>query len=188
MDEKYDTQQLEYVNTTETQPETSHDINKLETKQTLQHVDLENRFAFKGDNSDGKIDWNIRKLFASAFLAMLYTGTCLNQTSDDQNRMMAANLNTRVTNSPLLCRRKSPFYSRGPWNDRRNGLAAYRKYARHRCSCSLRRVHARPFWKAVYRTFRCFATLYWVPSRWYSSWIRSGSGRNGNRRGWSGSW
>jgi hypothetical protein len=48
--------------------------NELDHARTLQYVDIENRLAFKGDNSDGKIDWNVRKLFASAFLAMLYTG------------------------------------------------------------------------------------------------------------------
>jgi hypothetical protein len=74
MDDKQDTQQLEHV-ATAPQPKTPTD--KLEVAQTLQHVDLENRYAFKGDNSDGKIDWNIRKLFAAAFLAMLYTGIIL---------------------------------------------------------------------------------------------------------------
>jgi hypothetical protein len=48
--------------------------NELRQEHTLQYVDLENRYAFKGDDSDGKIEWTVRKLFASAFLAMLYTG------------------------------------------------------------------------------------------------------------------
>jgi hypothetical protein len=67
-----DVAQLEHINTNQSDSPTGHDL-KLE--RTLQHVDIENRFAFKGDDSDGKIEWNIRKLFASAFLAMLYTGT-----------------------------------------------------------------------------------------------------------------
>ena len=64
--------QLEHINTNQSDSPTGHEL-KLEN--TLRHVDLENRYAFKGDDSDGKIEWNIRKLFASAFLAMLYTGT-----------------------------------------------------------------------------------------------------------------
>jgi len=42
--------------------------NELRQEHTLQYVDLENRYAFKGDDSDGKIEWTVRKLFASAFL------------------------------------------------------------------------------------------------------------------------
>lgn len=75
MDEKLGTQHdhLEHVPTSHTQPSTPPDT-KLEIQETLQHVDLENRHAFKGDDSDGKVEWNLRKLLAAAFLAMLYTG------------------------------------------------------------------------------------------------------------------
>jgi hypothetical protein len=74
--EKQEVVQLEHVETKQSDSPTG---DKLEVKQTLQHVDLENRYAFKGDDSDGKIDWTIRKIFASAFLAMLYTGTISSQ-------------------------------------------------------------------------------------------------------------
>jgi hypothetical protein len=64
-------QQLEHI-------ETNHSLSpselELQKAQTLRYVDVENKHAFKGDNSDGKIEWTVRKLFASAFLAMLYTG------------------------------------------------------------------------------------------------------------------
>ena len=46
----------------------------LEKQETLQQIDLENHQAFKGDDSDGKVDWTVRKLLAAGFLAMLYTG------------------------------------------------------------------------------------------------------------------
>ncbi|KIV98796.1 uncharacterized protein PV09_09448 [Verruconis gallopava] len=44
-------------------------------KTISESIDLENKQAFKGDDSDGKVEWTVRKLFASAFLAMLYTGS-----------------------------------------------------------------------------------------------------------------
>lgn len=71
-DEQPTVAQLEHTSTNRSGSTTKHE---LELERTLQHVDLENRYAFKGDDSDGKVEWTIRKLFASAFLAMLYTGT-----------------------------------------------------------------------------------------------------------------
>ena len=61
--------ELVETNTTESPSE-----NALQKQETLQHVDLSNTQAFKGDDSDGKVEWTIRKLLAAAFLAMLYTG------------------------------------------------------------------------------------------------------------------
>ena len=57
-------------------------LEKVETHETLARVDIHNSQAFKGDDSDGKIKWTVRKWFAAGFLAMLYTGAkaqlCLN--------------------------------------------------------------------------------------------------------------
>lgn len=71
-DEQPTVAQVEHTNDNQSNSPTGHE---LKLKRTLQHVDIENRYAFKGDDSDGKIEWTVRKLFASAFLAMLYTGT-----------------------------------------------------------------------------------------------------------------
>lgn len=71
MMEKEEVKNLEHIETNQSELKG----NELKQQRTLQHVDLENLHAFKGDDSDGKIEWTIRKLFASAFLAMLYTGT-----------------------------------------------------------------------------------------------------------------
>lgn len=71
-------QEFAHLETIKTHTSNVGDEEKLEnvdTNLTLAKVDLENKHAFKGDDSDGKIDWSIRKLLASAFLAMLYTGT-----------------------------------------------------------------------------------------------------------------
>jgi hypothetical protein len=48
-----------------------HDLEKV---QTLAVVDVENKAAFKGDESDGKVEWNFKSLAAATFLCMLYTG------------------------------------------------------------------------------------------------------------------
>jgi hypothetical protein len=69
--EKQEVDHLDHVPTNQSD---SPPGNELKPKHTLQYVDLENRYAFKGDDSDGRIEWTVRKLFASAFLAMLYTG------------------------------------------------------------------------------------------------------------------
>lgn len=44
------------------------------TKENTLGVDLENRDAVKGDNSDGQIDWNFKQLIATISLAGLYVG------------------------------------------------------------------------------------------------------------------
>ncbi|KAK4557095.1 hypothetical protein LTR86_006076 [Recurvomyces mirabilis] len=64
---------LELVQTNATDQTSSGE--KLTQQETLQEVDLENHQAFKGDDSDGKVHWTIRKLLAATFLAMLYTGS-----------------------------------------------------------------------------------------------------------------
>jgi hypothetical protein len=51
-----------------------YSLEKTETHETIAAVDLDNHQAFKGDDSDGKVDWTIKKLLAAAFLSMLYTG------------------------------------------------------------------------------------------------------------------
>lgn len=66
--EKQELSHLEEINTRQTD---SHD--ELKQVQTLEQVDLANRHAFKGDDSDGVIEWNARKLLACGFLCMLYT-------------------------------------------------------------------------------------------------------------------
>ena len=43
--------------------------------QTDQGVDMNNAHALKGDDSDGKVEWSVRSIFAAIFLAALYTGT-----------------------------------------------------------------------------------------------------------------
>lgn len=46
----------------------------LEKTRTLEPIDVTNRGAFLGDDSDGKVEWGVRQIFAAIFLAGLYTG------------------------------------------------------------------------------------------------------------------
>ncbi|KAF1814529.1 MFS general substrate transporter [Eremomyces bilateralis CBS 781.70] len=57
---------------------TTEDVesNEISREETLTgKIDMKNSRAFKGDDSDGKVDWNLRNALAAAFLAMLYTGS-----------------------------------------------------------------------------------------------------------------
>lgn len=47
---------------------------ELRPELTLQGIDMNNTKALKGDDSDGKVTWNTRSIFAAIFLAALYTG------------------------------------------------------------------------------------------------------------------
>ena len=46
----------------------------LEKTRTLEDVDVNNRNAFLGDDSDGKVTRTLRSILAAIFLAGLYTG------------------------------------------------------------------------------------------------------------------
>jgi hypothetical protein len=49
----------------------------LDRERTLEGIDVNNTRAVKGDDSDGKVIWSIRSIFAAVFLAGLYTGMCV---------------------------------------------------------------------------------------------------------------
>jgi len=53
------TTDVEHVEAHQSPPTSEPELEKV---QTLAHVDLRNRQAFKGDDSDGKIEWNIMKV------------------------------------------------------------------------------------------------------------------------------
>lgn len=46
----------------------------LDRERTLEGIDVNNTRAVKGDDSDGKVIWSTRSIFAAIFLAGLYTG------------------------------------------------------------------------------------------------------------------
>lgn len=67
--EKQEVQYVEHVHDSPT--DSSHDLQK---ERTLEGIDMSNSHAVKGDDSDGKVEWNLRSAFAAVFLAALYTG------------------------------------------------------------------------------------------------------------------
>lgn len=60
-------EELERVSTKE-EDSRRNSLDKIQTNETLLAVDLDNKQAFKGDDSDGKIQWSIRKWFAAAYV------------------------------------------------------------------------------------------------------------------------
>lgn len=58
---------------------THNDMNKTETNETSDNVHIHNELAFKGDDSDGHVEWTTRTLIAACSLGCLYTGTGFTQ-------------------------------------------------------------------------------------------------------------
>lgn len=65
---------LQHTETHDTDYSSAEKENVLEHQHTFSAVDVENKAAFKGDDSDGAVDWTLRNILASIFLCMLYTG------------------------------------------------------------------------------------------------------------------
>jgi hypothetical protein len=51
-----------------------HDIDKSDTNDTTDNLHIHNELAFKGDDSDGHVEWTTRSLIAACSLGCLYTG------------------------------------------------------------------------------------------------------------------
>jgi hypothetical protein len=66
--------EIEHSENHETGYSSPDEKNELKQELTLSKIDVENRAAFKGDNSDGAVDWTVRNILASIFLCTLYTG------------------------------------------------------------------------------------------------------------------
>lgn len=68
-EEKQSTTYIENATNSPTEPS----LDLTQTK-TMEGIDTENRAAFLGDDSDGKVTWGLRQILAAIFLAGLYTG------------------------------------------------------------------------------------------------------------------
>ena len=53
---------------------TTNSLSNVASNEALRKIDLDNKQAFKGDLSDGRVEWTVRKLLAATFLCMLFTG------------------------------------------------------------------------------------------------------------------
>ncbi|ORX96497.1 fungal trichothecene efflux pump [Clohesyomyces aquaticus] len=72
MKEKQGEEKPSFIEYADTPPKSS--LN-LERERTLEGIDIHNRSAFLGDDSDGKVTWGLRSILAAIFLAALYTGS-----------------------------------------------------------------------------------------------------------------
>jgi hypothetical protein len=71
-DYAHEKQEVQYVEHSHESPtDSSYELQK---ERTLEGIDMNNSHAVKGDDSDGKVEWNLRSGFAAVFLAALYTG------------------------------------------------------------------------------------------------------------------
>ncbi|KAF2025918.1 MFS general substrate transporter [Setomelanomma holmii] len=66
-------QEVHYVEHSHESPTVSS--HELQKERTLEGIDMNNTSAVKGDDSDGKVEWSTRSIFAAIFLAALYTGS-----------------------------------------------------------------------------------------------------------------
>lgn len=158
----------------------------LEKVETIQAVDLENHQAFKGDDSDGKVFWTVKKLLAAAFLSMLYTGA-YSTPSSTRNQFRPNNRN-RISTAALLHWRHSHFHRRGSQCSRRYRMATCSQHFGYCLCMSIRRLSTGPFRKALYRFIRRTAIMPWLHCTWYSSPSWCSPRRHGIGRCWSWNW
>ncbi|OCL05057.1 MFS general substrate transporter [Glonium stellatum] len=64
----FDEEKPNFIENTDESPKKT-----LQKELTLTEIDVENRRAYKGDDSDGKVIWSIQSVLAAAFLSALYT-------------------------------------------------------------------------------------------------------------------
>ena len=114
------TEHLERVRTEGSKGSPDDSLEKLDT---LAHVDLGNRQAFKGDDSDGKVHWTLRKLFAAGSLAMLYTGPS-SRSSSLSIAFRANVLLDRFSDPSILCGSHTVVHCLGRRSTRCDRLAA----------------------------------------------------------------
>jgi hypothetical protein len=143
--EKQDVQYVENVR--ETPDESSHDLQK---ERTLEGIDMNNSYAVKGDDSDGKVEWTVRSMFAAVFLAALYTGMISIDTEPGFIMLMIR----RLSSHSLLCRSLPWVHRRRPWTRTRLRMATNCQHPCHRSGMSLCWVSPRLVWQTLHRTFR----------------------------------
>ena len=72
-----DTAHVENLSNTSTSNKENDEIERVDTFD----IDIENKLALKGDESDGKFNWTTKQIIATVSLSMIYTGTKLFYTS-----------------------------------------------------------------------------------------------------------
>jgi hypothetical protein len=142
---------------------------ELQKELTLQGVDMNNTAAVKGDDSDGKVEWNARSMMAAVFLAALYTGPLTEQPA----LFFPCLTENRFSSHSILHGRLSWLYRRRsrsrPWLR----MATYGKHPRHRGCCPVRWLPPRPVRQALHCLVRLTLHLRRLCSRWVWTQLRA---------------
>ena len=155
-DYAHEKQEVQYVEHARDSPtDSSHELQK---ERTLEGIDMANSYAIKGDDSDGKVTWSVRSIFAAIFLAALYTGTLASISS---------------SNHPVLIIIRLPSHSllhwRIPWFHRRRPrtltwlcMAPNSQHSRYRCGMPLCWLPPGSLRQALHRFIRFAVHLHWL--------------------------
>lgn len=109
-------------------------------------VDLENRGAVKGDNSDGRVNWTFKQICATIALSGLYVGKILPSHVIKQKYYTILTITTdRISTSTFLRWRKPEVHRRRYWRSSNRGMVTDFTLS-HACrSRSVLRLFARYF-------------------------------------------
>lgn len=123
------TEQLERIRT-EDASSTGESLEQIQTHETIAKVDIHNKQAFKGDESDGKISWGPRKWIAALSLAMLYTGRSRKRPTESR---IFSDVHHRLPGSPLLRWRYTVVHRGGHRKPSCDRMASSSQHAGNRC-------------------------------------------------------
>jgi len=175
-------QEVQYVENVDQSPtDSSHELQK---ERTLEGIDMTNSYAVKGDDSDGKVDWSTRSIFAAIFLAALYTGT-----QPTKLQLLSYMLKcSRLTDHSLLHRRLVGIHRRGSWSLSRFRVASNGQYSSHRCCLPICWLSTRSVRQTLYCPFWLILYLYWLCARWLWAQLCSANRWHGSFRSRSCHW
>ena len=140
---------------------TEHESLDLTKTKTLEGIDVQNRGAYMGDDSDGKVTWGLRQILAAIFLAGLYTGEHPLQYIALRRYLTKV---SGLASHPLLHRRFSRLHRRRSRDLERLSMAPNRQHSSHRCRMPLCRLPPGSVRKAVHCPFRCLLYLHRLSS------------------------
>jgi hypothetical protein len=145
-------------------------------KNDIGDLDVTNQKAFKSDQSDGKVTWTPRTVFAFLSLSGLnvgkYLSTLLVALHVVLKKLIAFH---RLSNHSLLCRRLSVLYRRGSENWTGGQLASGCEHPQCGGSGSFHWLYGRPPGPSKYCHRRCRSSLRRLPRSGDCSPFRTGA-------------
>ena len=152
---------------------------ELQKEMTLTGVDMNNTHALKGDDSDGKVEWTLRSIFAAIFLAALYTG--MNRL---QPRMVFNLTLVRFSGHSLLHWRLSWIHRRRSCPFPRFCVATNSQYSCDCCCLPVCWISPGSLRKASHRSVRLALYLCWLCSGRHWTLLRSATCWHGHLWCW----